>query len=148
MAEVGAGGDAVTPTLLGRWQTRLYVLATWGVFISLLFWLAFRGGPFFAVLIYVLLFGWLFDIGYILLQKLRWDRDWPAVFQFLAGVFEGVVIYGFISTTGLPGIAAGSVSLGVFVAHYGLVWLVTFLWVQGPMRVWFPWWRFRGGRLM
>lgn len=148
MDQVGAWGCSVTPTLWGRWQTRLLTLLTWGALVTLIFWLAFRGGPFFLILFYVLLFGWLWDVVYILLQKLRWDRDWPAAFQVLASIVEGTILYVLILVVGLPGIERGSIPPGVFAAHYGLVWLVTFIWVQGPMRAWYPWWRFRGGRLM
>ncbi len=142
----------MTPTLMGRWQTRLAMLATWGVLISLVF--AITRGPdgfnetFFYVLGYVALFGLAWDIVFILLQRLRWDRDWPAVFQFGAGVAEGALIYALIRWTGLPGIEKSAVSFGLFLAHYGTVWLVTFAWVQGPMRALFPRWRFTGGRVI
>lgn len=138
----------MTPILTGRWQTRVAMLGTLGVLVTALFYLAYRGGPFFLILGYVLAFGLVWDVIYIAVQKLRWERDWPTVFQVANGIIEGALIYVLIATTGLPGIKPGSVTLGVFVAQYGLVWLTTFLWVQGPMRVVLPWWRFRGGRLV
>jgi hypothetical protein len=151
MVEVGKEGGAVTPTLLGRWQTRLAMLATWGILITFFFALTQGAEGFnetFYVLGYVALFGLAWDVAFIFIQRLRWDRDWPAVFQFAAGVVEGALLFVLIRTTGLPGIAEGSISLGLFVAHYGTVWLVTFIWVQGPMRAIFPRWRFTGGRLV
>ena len=90
--------------------------------------------------------GW--DILYIALQQLRWDRDWPAAFQVANGVIEGILVYSVITTTGLPGIESGSATPELFTAHYGLVWLTTFVWTQGPMRVLFPRWRFFGGRIV
>lgn len=142
----------MTPTLIGRWETRLAMLATWGALITLLF--ALFNGPegfnetFFYVLVYVLVFGFAWDFAFILVQRLRWDRDWPAVFQVVSGVLEGALIFVLIRLTGLPGIPEDGVALGTFLAHYGLVWLVTFIWVQGPMRALLPRWRFTGGRVV
>jgi hypothetical protein len=138
----------MTPTLTGRWQTRTALLATLGLIVTAIFWVVDLGGPFFLVLLYVFIFGLVWDIVYILLQKFRWDRDWPTCFQIGVAVTEGILIYALISTTGLPGIKPGSVPLGLFVAQYGLVWLATFLWVQGPMRLVTLCWRFHGGRFV
>lgn len=122
------------------------MLATFGVAITAIF--AVRSpGPFFVVLAYVLGFGLVWDVVYIALQRLRWDRDWPAAFQVAAGVWEGLWLYAAISIFRLPGID-DPVPASVFAAHYGIIWLVTFLWVQGPMRVVFPYWRFHGGRVV
>lgn len=138
----------MTPNLMGRWQTRAVLLATLGIIVTLIFWLFDQGAPFFFVLFYVFLFGLAWDVAYIFLQRLRWDRDWPTCFQIGVAVVEGALIYILISTTGLPGIQAGSVPLGLFIAQYGLVWLTTFLWVQGPMRLMSLTWRFHGGRFV
>ncbi len=100
------------------------------------------------MLAYVLVFGFAWDLIFILVQRLRWDRDWPAVFQVGSGILEGALIFTLIRQTGLPGIAEDAVSFGTFLAHYGLVWLVTFVWVQGPMRALLPRWRFTGGRVV
>lgn len=137
----------MTPTLVGRWQTRLAMLSTLGLLVTLIFAIVFDSLTFFAVLFWVFTLGLLWDVVFILLQSMRWDRDWPAIFQIGAGVLEGAVLYGLISFWGLPGIERGSIPPSIFSAHYGLVWLVTFAWVQGPMRAFFPFWRFHGGRL-
>ncbi len=137
----------MTPTLIGRWQTRLVMILTLGVIVTAAF-AATRDGPFFPTLGYVLGFGLVWDILYILVQKLRWDRDWPAVFQVANGIVEGLLIFWLIASIGLPGIPRGSVGPATFAAHYGLVWLTIFVWVQGPMRVFFPRWRFHGGRFV
>lgn len=146
MDEVGQGHRAVTPTLIGRWQTRLAMLATLGLFITAIFATARQDHVFFLVLGYVAAFGIGWDVIYIALQQLRWDRDWPAVFQVANGITEGLFLYFVISRIGLPEIAA--VQPEVFAWHYGLVWLSIFIWVQGPMRAVFPRWRFYGGRLI
>jgi len=137
----------MTPTLIGRWQTRLALLATLGVVVTALFALAYANLAFFLVLFYVALFGVVWDVIYIALQQYRWDRDWPAAFQVLNGLVEGVVLYLAITQLGLPGVPR-DLPLPVFVAQYGLVWLVVFLWTQGPMRALFPFWRFHGGTII
>lgn len=142
----------MTPTLMGRWQTRLAMLGTLGALVTLIF--ALLRGPegfnetFFYVLGYVALFGLAWDFVFIRLQRLRWDRDWPGVFQFISGICEGALVFALIQSAGLPGIERGSVSFLLFLSHYGLVWLAIYAWVQGPMRAVFPRWRFTGGRLV
>jgi hypothetical protein len=137
----------MTPTLFGRWQTRLATLATLGVVVTVIFALILRDARVFAVLAYVFLFGVVWDLLWIGLQQFRWDRDWPAAFQIGTAIVEGVWLYTLIASVGLPLIARGSIGGGIFAAQYGLVWLVTFIWVQGPMRSLFPRWRYNGGRL-
>ncbi|NJN23381.1 MAG: hypothetical protein HC810_01900 [Acaryochloridaceae cyanobacterium RL_2_7] len=50
----------MTPTLLGRWQTRLLLMGTVGLFITLLFCSGAVGNPpssvYFAILIYLIIF--------------------------------------------------------------------------------------------
>lgn len=43
---------------------------------------------------------------------------------------------------------ATPVGLDTFVLHFATTWLAIFLFVQGPMRVPFLRWRFRGGRIL
>ena len=142
----------MTPTLYGRWQTRLVTLGVLGAIVTAIFAVAYQDQhsirAFFLVLAYVVGFGVVWDLLYIALQKLRWDRDWPAAFQVANGIIEGVLVYVVIEFIGLPGIEEGSIPLWLFAFHYGLVWLSTFVWVQGPMRAFFPRWRFHGGRLV
>jgi hypothetical protein len=143
----------MTPTLLGRWQTRIVLLATIGVIVSAIYTPIFDNPGndeiYFKILGYVALFGLGWDIVFILLQRLRWDRDWPAAFQVATCVAEGAVLWVVIDQFGLPGISEGSVLFWErFVPHYLVVWFVGFLWVQGPMRVFTLHWRFLGGRLV
>lgn len=138
----------MTPTLVGRWQTRLAMLATLGLLVTLVFALVARDARVFVVLIFVLVFGVAWDVLWIVLQKFRWERDWPAAFQIGAAIVEGIWLYLVLALVGLPFIARGTLGFGLFLAQYGLVWLVTFIWVQGPMRTLFPRWRYNGGRLI
>lgn len=142
-------GDKMTPTLFGRWQTRLLLLATVGVFVTLPFYLGFIGSGaglvYFWVLAYVAIFGIFWDAVYIYMQKFRWDRDWPAAFQVLAGIWEAVFIIVLVKTIGLPSIPK-ELPVGGFAFHYSLVWLAVFIASQSIMRILFPFWRFRGGQ--
>jgi hypothetical protein len=141
----------MTPTLFGRWQTRLLLLATVGVLVSLPFALGLIGSGantiYFWILGYVAVFGIIWDIVYDQIQKYRWDRDWPAVYQLLAGIWEmvfvfcGIKLFGFLP---IP-IPKEELSPGIFLLHYSLVWLAVFIVSQTLMRVIFVRWRFRGG---
>lgn len=155
MAALGAGSGAVTLTLLGRWQTRFFLLAVLGLPVTLFFSALYgdwRTPP--ALLGYVLLLGFGWDVVYYFLQCLRWDHDWPPAFAFVAGGVEGATLWGLMQADfwgrplgldGLPGVAA-EVALWQFAAHYGTVWLLTFVASLGLVQIFFPRWRFRGGQ--
>ncbi|MBD2362641.1 hypothetical protein H6G36_15860 [Anabaena minutissima FACHB-250] len=142
----------MTPTLFGRWQTRLLLLSTVGVLVSLPFAMGLIGGIpdsiYFWILGYVAIFGLGWDVLYNYLQKFRWDRDWPAAYQLLAGIWElvfvfcGVEIFDFLP---LPE-PKDSIDLDAFVLHYSVVWLSVFIASQSIMRILFPRSRFRGGQ--
>ncbi len=141
----------MTPTLFGRWQTRLLLLATIGILITLPFYFGILepgyNPAYFSVLVYVALFGCGWDILYNYLQKFRWDRDWPGVFQLLTGIWEAVFIASCLNIFGLPNIPQ-NLSLLSFTLHYSLVWLGVYISSQTIMRIFFPRWRFRGGELL
>jgi hypothetical protein len=142
----------MTPTLLGRWQTRILLLLTVGVTVSLPFVFGIIGGSpgniFFWILTYVASFGLIWDVVYDQIQKYRWDRDWPAAYQLLAGIWEfifilcGIKLFGFLP---LP-IPKETISPGLVFFHYSIVWLAVFITSQSLMRILFVRWRFRGGQ--
>ena len=146
----------MTPTLLGRWQTRLFLLGTVGALITLIFAFVFKDfvTPF-ALLEYILWFGFLWDILYNFLQSLRWDRDWPPLFFVGGGLMEALLVWGLVKANflwamlglvGLPGVNPG-LTFAQFAAHYGTVFTVTLLLMLSLMKVVFFKWRFRGGEL-
>jgi hypothetical protein len=135
----------MTPTLLGRWQTRLLLLGTLGTAITsgyaLLAALLFGPAGFFlpfVVLFCAATFGLGWDVLYILLQRLRWERDWPPIFDLGTGLAEGFLLLLVALALGVPAL--------FFLFHYASVWLAVFLAVHGPLRVLFPRWRYRGGQ--
>ncbi len=135
----------MTPTLLGRWQTRLFLFFTVGVLLTWPFAITLEGS-FFPILFWIMGWGFLWDCLYTFIQKFRWDRDWPAAYQLAAGIWEALFLLALIYSFGLFGTDYGDFSLFWFVIHYSTVWLGIFLASQVLMRLLFPQWRFRGGR--
>lgn len=134
----------MTPTLFGRWQTRTLLLLTLGLFFTPPFMLFFGLAPLLNLLL-VLGFGYWWDIVYILIQRGRWDRDWPPAYQFIAGLWEGVFTFGVGFLLGRV-IGVFATPLPIFVIHYGLVWWSIFFASQSLLRIIFPNWRYRGGQ--
>jgi len=137
----------MTPTLLGRWQIRIFLLATVGLLISFLVALSIGGNyqvPLLALL-YVLLLGLAWDVLYQVITSYRWDRDWPTCYQVAAGVIEGALVWALILTTKLPGIPEPPRFI-VFLIQYGAIWLSIFLLTQGPLRIFWTNWRYQGGQ--
>lgn len=143
----------MTPTLFGRWQTRIFLLATIGILVSLPFVFGALspfgepgiGTTYFWVLFYVGLFGIGWDILYDFLQKFMWDHDWPGAFQFFASIAEAVVLGLLIQFFGLPGIPSAGFNITWFILHYTLLAVIIYLFSWVMMRLLFPRWRFKGG---
>lgn len=136
----------MTPTLVGRIQTRLGLALLPGVLLALLLaallsGLTVAGSLVSLAGITLLGLGW--EVLYHLLQQRRWDRDWPTPFALGSGLPEGVVSW---FALGLVGVAPAS--FGTHALFFGILWLVTFLVVQGPMRVLAPHWRLQGMRVV
>jgi hypothetical protein len=132
----------MTPTLSGRWQSRFFLLATVGLFVTIPFALLFSSLVPFIILGLVFGFGLGWDVLYSRWQKRRWDHDWPPNLQLAAGIVEGLfvfgLLYGWLRSNALP-------PASIFWLHYALVWLTTFSASQSLMRLYFPRWRYRGG---
>ena len=147
----------MTPTLPGRWQTRVVLLWTIGLIVTIFYMWVFgtlRLGPsnprFWllpALLGYVTLIGLLWDVLYNYLTQFRWDRDWPLAFHFVAGIIEGVLILILFRFNLLPGVRYEDGDWWRFLLHYGTIWFITYWWVFGPQRVVQPRWRFNGGEV-
>ena len=141
----------MTPTLLGRWQTRALLLLVVGVPVSVPF--LFVGPAPLFVLAYVLVQGLVLDVVWDRAQQGRWDHDWPVWQQIRWGFLEGMLAWLAIGVGTCAGVFVPPlfpffvVAWVLFPFHYGAVWLAIFLVLQGPIRVFFPRWRFRGGRI-
>jgi len=133
----------MTPTLFGRWQSRLFLLGTLGLLITIFFALLSRSIAPLLILGLVMGLGLGWDVLYSRWQKRRWDHDWPPLLQFAAGTFEGLFVYGLLYGLNLSNNLPPT---PLFWLHYSLVWLFTFAASQSFMRLYFPRWRYRGGQ--
>lgn len=145
----------MVPTLNGRIQTRIFLLAVVGGLITLIIVPVLPGSAplgdkyrnAFLVLLSVAVIGVLWECLYHLLMQWRWEKDWPTLFGLVEGIPEGVLIWVLLGAGAIPGIV-GKVSGADFLIQFILVWLGVWLAANGPMRVPFIRWRFRGGRLV
>jgi hypothetical protein len=145
----------MVPTLNGRIQTRIFLLAVVGGLITLIIvpFLSgsaplgdkYRNG--FLVLLSVAVIGVLWELLYHFLMQWRWEKDWPTLFGLAEGVPEGALIWALLSLGAIPGIV-GHVGGVAFLVQFILIWLGVWLVANGPMRVPFIRWRFQGGRLV
>ncbi|MDP9075097.1 MAG: hypothetical protein M3N98_13230 [Actinomycetota bacterium] len=148
----------MVPTLNGRIQTRVFLLLVIGIPWTLVitpFLPRKPGGSLgglyettFFVLGTVLLVGvFLWEPLYHGLMQFRWEKDWPICFSLLVAIPEGLLAYAIVRAIGPKPTppAAGPLA---FVIHFSTLWLLVWLAAIGPMRVPFPRWRFRGGRLL
>jgi len=149
---VGLGPVTVTSTLFGRIQTRLFVVFTVGLLWTLIVtpFLSLPDDDRYKVTLTTL--GWVAGLGVViwepiwhLLQQFRWEKDWPAMFLLLQAVPEAVLVRVVLDRTLT---ASGPVGVGTYALHFATTWLAIFLFLQGPMRVPFLRWRFRGGRIL
>jgi hypothetical protein len=155
----------VTPTVNGRIQTRIFIVAVIGGLWTLIIGPFLPGIPEGAELgdvyeilawvlgtVIVLGIGW--ELIYHGLQQFRWEKDWPTFFGLITAFNEGIVVW-LVLRAGLPPAREEiqfffeeRLELSTFLTHFITTWLITFLFVNGPMRVPFIRWRFRGGRLI
>jgi hypothetical protein len=152
----------MTPTLFGRIQTRIIMLATLGVIWTAIIGPALPrpsvGGQsislgsmykalYLAVLV-VAVVGVVWELIYHLLQQYRWEKDWPTIFGLVVAINEGIVAY-LILNAGLfwderpPG---QSFPLPAFIIMFVTLWLIIWAFTNGPMQIVSLRWRFRGGR--
>ena len=144
----------MVPTLYGRIQTRIVLTAIIGGLWTLLITPVLPTGlPLgasyrvtFTVLAWVIVLGTVWEFLYHFLQQFRWEKDWPTFFGLVTVVNEGLVLWLLVKADVLPGLSGG-VPLSAFLLQFITTWLVVWLWANGPMRIFFPHWRFRGGRL-
>jgi len=145
----------VVPILLGRIQTRLALLAVIGSLVTLVVTpllpvdaaLGELYRTTFGVLLTVAVLGVGWELLYHLIMQFRWEKDWPTLFGLLTAVPEGLVIWLLLTVQVLP-FGQGPPPGLAYLIHFSTVWLAVWLVANGPMRVPFLRWRFRGGRLL
>lgn len=148
----------MTPTLLGRWQTRIILYVVLGLPITLIYSLylnLWRWPPFldpFIFITLIMLVGLVLDVLYIQLQKLRWDNDWPFAFQFVVSIAEFALVYWLHSEDYFRwifdyGDRGGIIPLEQAIYHFSAVFIPSFIALLGPMQIFLVRWRFKGGEL-
>lgn len=147
----------MTPTLLGRWQTRILLFILLGLPLTALFvWGVFPliwDDPLdwtvpFIFLTAILVLGLILDIVYVQIQRFRWDNDWPFAFQFFFSILEFVAVWGLVQTDlldviDLPSSAIPSVWMAI--TQFTMVFIPSFLALLGGVQLFFLRWRFKGG---
>jgi hypothetical protein len=139
------------PTLHGRIQTRIFMLAVFGGLVVLVLTPFLPGDPSYQttylVLATVAVLGVVWEFIYHWLQQFRWEKDWPTLFGLLTAINEGAVVWLVLNQGWVPGIDEAP-PFSAFLILFLVVWIVVWLWVNGPMRVPLIRWRFRGGRIV
>jgi hypothetical protein len=144
----------MVPTLLGRCQTRVLVPAVIGsLWLLVLSPFLPQSGSIidkyqasFLVLGLVIGLGLLWELAYHALQQFRWEKDWPILFGLITGLPEGFTVWLALRLV-IPSSVVRPTGLSFAIA-FATVWLVIWLWANGPMRAVFIHWRFNGGRLI
>ncbi|WP_327090808.1 hypothetical protein OIE66_09345 [Nonomuraea sp. NBC_01738] len=137
------------PTLAGRIQTRLFLMATVGVvltgLVTLVLPMSFADAILLLLAVTVAGVGW--ELVYHLIMQFRWDKDWPTLFGLVTAVPEGLFMWAALDLDLVPLVARPPIAW-VFWVMFTVVWLGQWLFANGPMRVLFVQWRLRGGRLL
>lgn len=144
----------MVPTLWGRIQTRIVLLAIVGSVVTALITLvlpvdaplADRYRTTFVVLAAVAVAGIVWEFIYHFIMQFRWEKDWPSLFGLVTMVPEGLLIWALLQLGAVPFLDSPPPP-AAFAIHFVTVWLSVWLIANGPMRVPFIRWRFRGGRL-
>ncbi|GAA4093219.1 hypothetical protein ACFFOS_23975 [Nocardioides kongjuensis] len=142
------------PTLNGRIQTRIFMLVVFGGLITLVLTPILPGDPdyrtTYLILAAVLVLGVLWELVYHAIQQLRWEKDWPTMFGLITALNEGALVWLLLDLELVPGIdyPYDGVPFWAFFIDFSVIWLVIWIWTNGPMRVPFIRWRFFGGRII
>lgn len=97
-----------------------------------------------ATLVLVALVGSVWECIYHIAQQFRWDKDWPTLLGLLLGVPEAVVVYQLLARD-IPW-NVRQIDAVPYAWQFGSVWLAIWVFTNGPIRIFFPRWRFAGGR--
>ena len=156
----------MTPTLAGRWHTRLLLFFLIGLPVTFLYawylaawrlsdvvtWLP----PFeltifqdpFKFLTGILVLGLILDVAYIQLQRFHWDQDWPFAYQFFFSWVEFFIVF-FLMDFGLLDFMFpdGRIPFTTAVWHFTWVFTLSFVGVLALIQIFFVRWRYKGGEL-
>ena len=149
------------PTLFGRIQTRIFATLViggiWALIIAPVlpgfgdasYGLRVKAQWALLVIIAVIGIGW--ELVYHGLMQFRWEKDWPTLFGLVTLVPEGIVAY-YVAHEGV--VTSGwfgyleCIPKGSVLTAFLTTWIVVWLFLNGPMRIFNVHWRFNGGRLV
>ncbi|MGI9477227.1 MAG: hypothetical protein ACR2PI_11030 [Hyphomicrobiaceae bacterium] len=144
----------MTPTLLGRWQTRFLLYAIIAIPVTLAFSYALIGRlwppslPPFVFVTAIMVVGFVLDIAYVQIQRFRWDNDWPFAFQFFFSILEFLIAYGLMSLGWFDHLTSGvRIEFTTAALHFTLVFVPSFLALLGGIQIFLTDWRFKGGEI-
>jgi|GEM_PF-6543235 len=122
---MGIGGKNMTPSLFARIENRIIL----NLVIALPILIITKMSDIFIPMVII---GLLLDIAYNHLQYKRWDGDWPLVFTFISGLFEGAILW---------------LIFKIKIEIYILI-LIPLIAAQQLVAVFIPYKRFRAGRIL
>ncbi len=143
----------MTPTLAGRWQTRILLYLFIGLPVTLLYGLYLdlaelgRLGDPFVFITALLVVGLLLDYPYIQIQRFRWDNDWPFAFQFFFSILEFLITLGLMNIGALDAFLVDRIPVEYATTHFTLVFIPSFIGVLAGIQVFLVRWRFKGGEI-
>lgn len=146
------------PTLTGRYQTRiflvLFIASIWTAIVSP--FLPSAGMESFTDLypatfltlgivlaLGLVLWEWFFYI----LQLMRWEKDWPAMFFMLQLIPEAILAWYVFKEVADAIDLVSPATRTTFIWHIVSTWIVMWLFVLGPIKIFLVKWRFNGGRI-
>ena len=145
------------PTLFGRIQIRIVLLLIVGGFWTLVLTPILPGlngtigqkyATTYTILGMTIVVGLIWELIYHGLMQFRWEKDWPTLFGLATMIPEGLVIFGLVKLNFLPWMDGAGVPWLAFTILFVIVWIAQWMTANGPLRVPFVRWRFRGGRFV
>lgn len=145
----------MVPTLAGRLQTRIFLLAVVGGLVTAGLGpvimipapLHERYRILFLILAAVAVLGLGWECIYHFLMQWRWEKDWPTLFGLVTLIPEGLLVWELLRARLVP-FVPGQVNAAAFALDFLLVWIAAWVVANGPLRVPFIHWRFSGGRFL
>ncbi len=146
------------PTLSGRIQTRIFLILFIGIPWTLIITPVLPHSPgaslsstykaTFSALAIVLVVGVFFwEMLYHFLQQYRWEKDWPVMFTFFEVINEAWLAYFLFDKLNIAKHTDFAATNSTFWIHVISTWMIMWLFVLGPIKIFFIRWRFNGGRI-
>ena len=153
----------MTPTLRGRWQSRLLLYIFIGLPVTFLFAMyqsAWQWPPPYAQSVFyypflfltlILALGLILDVLYIQIQRFHWDQDWPFAYQFFFSILEFFAVFNLMDYAVFdyvyPLFPDGTIPFRMAAWHFTFVFVPSFLALLGAIQIFLVRWRYKGGEL-